>query len=116
MYLQNIRQPHFKELKNKGYLRVCGKGEFSIFPLLKMRSQNTSLRRSKARFQQKLKTKLNKSYFTPKVIQTSFRPVFIICSTCFENMKSNNGLNYSYKERLKLTLVHICNSLKRLQN
>ena len=29
-------------------------------------------------------------------------------------MTSNNSLNNSYKNRLKLTLVHICKSLKRL--
>ena len=29
---------------------------------------------------------------------------------------SNNGLKSNYRQRLKLTLVHYCNSLKRLQD
>ena len=56
-----IRQPQYQQLKVEGHLRVCGNGEFRIFPLLQMRSQDTSLRQSyETRFQQKSKTKLNK--------------------------------------------------------
>ena len=58
VYRQHIRQPHYKQLKVEGHLRVCG---FRIFPLLQMRSQDTNLRRSyETRFQQKFKTKLTK--------------------------------------------------------
>ena len=49
----------YKQLKVEVHLRVCCNGEFQIFPLLQMRSQNTNTRRSyKKKFQQKLKTKL----------------------------------------------------------
>ena len=44
--------------------------------------------------------------------QTCFHNLLII----FENMTSNNGLKNNYKQRLKLTLIHICNCLKRLQD
>ena len=61
VYRQHIRQPQYQQLKVEGHLRVCGNGEFRIFPLLQMRSQDTNLRRSyETRFQQKFKTKLNK--------------------------------------------------------
>ena len=61
VYRQHIWQPQFQQLKVEGHLRVCGNGEFRIFPLLQMRSQDTSLRQSyETRFQQKSKTKLNK--------------------------------------------------------
>ena len=61
VYCQHIRQPQYQQLKVEGHLRVCGNGEFRIFSLLKMRSQDTNLRRShETRFQQKFKTKLNK--------------------------------------------------------
>ena len=61
VYSQHIWQPQYQQLKLEGLLRVCGKGEFQIFPLLQMRSQDTNLRRSyETRFQQKFKTKLNK--------------------------------------------------------
>ena len=60
VYRQHIRQPQYQQLKVEGHLRVCGNGEFQIFPLLQMRSQDTNLRRSyETRFQQKIKTKLN---------------------------------------------------------
>ena len=36
MYRQHIRQPQYKQSKVKGYLRVCGKGDFRIFPLLQI--------------------------------------------------------------------------------
>ena len=61
VYHQHIRQPQYKQLKVEGHLRVCGNGEFWIFSLLQMRSQDINLRRScETRFQQKSKTKLNK--------------------------------------------------------
>ena len=51
-------------LKVEGHLRVCGNGEFRIFPLLQMRSQDTNLSRSyETRFQRKFKTKLNKLWW-----------------------------------------------------
>ena len=60
VYRQHIRQPQYQQLKVEGHLRICGNGEFRIFPLLQMRSEDTNLRRSyEARFQQKLRTKLN---------------------------------------------------------
>ena len=43
MYRQPIRQPQYQQLKVEGHLRVCGNGEFRIFPLLKMRSQDKYL-------------------------------------------------------------------------
>ena len=46
VYRQHIRQPQYQQLKVEGYLRVCGNGEFQIFPLLQMPSQDTNLRRS----------------------------------------------------------------------
>ena len=61
MYRQHIRQPQYQQLKVEGHLRVCGNGEFRLFPLLQMRSQDTNLRRSYGtRFQRKFKAKLNK--------------------------------------------------------
>ena len=61
VYHQHIRQPQYKQLKVEGHLRVCGNGEFWIFSLLQMRSQDINLRRScETRFQKKSKTKLNK--------------------------------------------------------
>ena len=44
VYRQHIRQPQYQQLKVEGHLRVCGNGEFRIFPLLQMRSQDTNLR------------------------------------------------------------------------
>ena len=62
LYRQHILQPQYQQLKIKGHLRVCGNGDFQIFPLLQMRSQDTNLIRSyETSFQQKFKTKLNKS-------------------------------------------------------
>ena len=46
MYGQHIRQPQYKQLKVEGHLRVCRNGEFRIFPLLQMRSQDSNLKRS----------------------------------------------------------------------
>ena len=48
------------QIVSSTHLRVCGNGEFSIFPLLQMPSKDTNLRQSyETRFQQKFKTKLN---------------------------------------------------------
>ena len=61
VYRQHIRQAQYQHIKVEGHLRVCGNGEFRIFPLLQMRSQDTNLKRSyETRFQQKFKTNLNK--------------------------------------------------------
>ena len=61
VYHQHIRQPQYQRLKVEGHLRVCGSGEYRIFPLLQMHLQNTDLSPSyETRFQQKLKAKLNK--------------------------------------------------------
>ena len=61
MHGQHIRQQKYQELKVEGHLKVCGNGEFQIFPSLQMRSQDTNLKRSyETRFQQKSKTNLNK--------------------------------------------------------
>ena len=60
LYRQHIRQPQYQQLKIKEHLRVCGNGDFQIFPLLQMRAQDTNLIRSyETSFQQKFKTKLN---------------------------------------------------------
>ena len=59
VYRQHIRQPQYQQLKAKGHLRLCGNGEFQIFPFLQMGSQDTNLRKSyEKRFLQKFKTKL----------------------------------------------------------
>ena len=56
VYRYQIWQPQYQQLKVEGHLRVCGNGEFRIFPLLQKRSQDTNLRQSyETRFQQKLK-------------------------------------------------------------
>ena len=59
VYRQHIWQSQYQQLKVEGQIRVCGKGEFRLFLLLQMRSQDSNLRRSyETRF--KFKTKLNK--------------------------------------------------------
>ena len=61
MHGQHIRQQKYQELKVEGHLKVCGNGEFQIFPFLQMRSQDTNLRRSyETKYKQKSKTNLNK--------------------------------------------------------
>ena len=61
VYCQDIRQPQYQQLKVEGHLRVYANGEFRIFPLLQMRSQDTNLTQSyETRSQQKFTTKLNK--------------------------------------------------------
>ena len=44
VYRQPIRQPQHQQLKVEGHLKICGNGKFRI--LLKMRPQNTNLKRS----------------------------------------------------------------------
>ena len=44
VYSQHIRQSQYQQLKVEGHLSVCGNGEFRIFSLLQMRSQDTNLR------------------------------------------------------------------------
>ena len=41
VYGQHIRQP---TIKSQEHLRVCGNGEFEIFPLLQMRSQDKNFK------------------------------------------------------------------------
>ena len=43
VYHEHMRQPHYQQLKVKGHLRVCGNGEYGVFSLFQMRSQNTNL-------------------------------------------------------------------------
>ena len=60
IYRQHIRQPQHEKLKLEKHLRTCGKGNFTIFPFLQLRSNNTDLRREhKDCFIKKYKTKLN---------------------------------------------------------
>ena len=78
VYRQHIRQPQYQQLKVEGHLRVCGNGEFRIFSLLKMRSQDTNLRRShETRFQQKFKTKLNKLWWETYARKVRKKPWFV---------------------------------------
>ena len=42
MFRQHIRQPQHQLLKVEGYVRVCGNGEFWIFPLLQLSLQDNS--------------------------------------------------------------------------
>ena len=44
VYCQHIRQLQYEQFKAEGHSRVCGNGEFRIFPLLQMGSQDTNLR------------------------------------------------------------------------
>ena len=45
IYRQHIRQPEHEKLKVEKHLRPCGKGNFTIFPFLQLRSNDTDLRR-----------------------------------------------------------------------
>ena len=98
VYRQHIRQPQYQQLKVEGHLRVCGNGEFRIFPLLQMRSQDTNLRRSyETRFQQKFKTKLNKLWWETYARKVHKKPSIvkqlliacIILKTDVSNLQSN---------------------------
>ena len=42
MFGQQIWEPQYQQLKVEGHLRLCGNGEFRIFPLLQMRFQDTN--------------------------------------------------------------------------
>ena len=42
MYGQQIWEPQYQQLKVEGHIRLCGNGEFRIFPLLQMRFQDTN--------------------------------------------------------------------------
>ena len=44
VYRQNIRQPLYQQVKCEDHFRTCGKGEFKVFPFLKLHSQNKYLR------------------------------------------------------------------------
>ena len=44
IYRQHIRQPEHEKLKVEKHLRICGKGNFTIFPFLGLRSNDTDLR------------------------------------------------------------------------
>ena len=60
VYRQHINDPIYQMLKVEGHIRICGKGKFTIFPFLQMRSQDTQLRRAfESKFQKQFKTKLN---------------------------------------------------------
>ena len=60
IYRQHIRQPEHEKLKVEKHLRTCGKGNFTIFPFLQLRSNDTDLRREyEDYFIKKYKTKLN---------------------------------------------------------
>ena len=45
IYRQHIRQPEQEKLKVETYLRICIKGNFTIFPFLQLRSSDRDLRR-----------------------------------------------------------------------
>ena len=59
VYHQHIPQSQYQQLKVECHLRVCGNGEFQIFPLLQICSQDTNLSRSyETRFEQKIQNKI----------------------------------------------------------
>ena len=61
IYRQRILQPEPEKLKVEKHLRTCGKGNFTIFLLLQLRSNDTDLRREyEDYFIKKSKTKLNR--------------------------------------------------------
>ena len=43
IYRQHIQQPEHEKLKVEKHLRTCGKGNFTIFPFLQLRSNCTDL-------------------------------------------------------------------------
>ena len=56
VYHKQKRQPQYHQLKVKWHLRVCGNGEFWVFSLIQIRSQNKNLMECyKTRFHQKFK-------------------------------------------------------------
>lgn len=46
IYRQHIRQPEYQQIKAEEHLRICGKGEFTIFPFFKIKENNKALRKS----------------------------------------------------------------------
>ena len=60
VYRQNIRQPQYQQIKCEEHFRTCGKGEFKIFPLLKLYLQKKYLREQYEKyFQDKFKPTLH---------------------------------------------------------
>ena len=60
IYRQHIRQSDHEKLKVEKHLRTCVKRNFTIFPFLQLRSNDTDLRREyEDYFIKKYKTKLN---------------------------------------------------------
>ena len=60
IYREHIRDPETEKLHVERHLRICGKGNFKVFPFFQLRKQDTALRRSYENyFQKKYKTKLN---------------------------------------------------------
>ena len=42
-YRQDIRQPQYQQLKYEEHLRICGNGEFKIFPFFTLHTNNKHL-------------------------------------------------------------------------
>ena len=60
VYRQHIPQPEHEKFTVEKHLRTCGKGNFTIFPFLQLRSNDTDIRREyEDYFIKKYKTKLN---------------------------------------------------------
>ena len=60
IYRLHIRQPEHEKRKAEKHLRICVKGNFTTFPLLQLRSNDTDLRwEYEDYFINKYKTKLN---------------------------------------------------------
>ena len=60
IYRLHIRQPEHEKRKVEKHLRICVKGNFTIFPLLQLLSNDTDLRREyEDYFINKYNTKLN---------------------------------------------------------
>ena len=60
IYRRHIWQPEHEKRKVERHLRTCGKGNFTIFPFLQLRSNDTYLRwKYEDHFIKKYKTKLN---------------------------------------------------------
>ena len=61
IYRQHIRQPEHEKRKAEKHLRTCGKENFTIFPFLQLRSNETYLRwEYEDYFIKKYKSKLNR--------------------------------------------------------
>ena len=46
IYRQHIKQPEYQQIKAEEHLRLCGKGQFSIFPFFKIKENNKFLRKA----------------------------------------------------------------------